>query len=357
MGLSKKGHSFTILSFEKQKRFDNNELTVSNMCKENHIIWKPLSYTKNPPVLATIFDIRQLHKSAFKLQSENNFDIVHCRSYITALTGLNLKRKHNIKFIFDMRGFWADERVDGNLWNLNNPIYKGIYKFFKKKERAFLLESDAIISLTEIGKDEMISWESINLSSDKITVIPCVADFKLFNLQTAESKELSREKLNILPETFVLSYLGSLGTWYMLDEMIHFFSVLKTEIPNSIFLFLTPDSPEIIFSSGRSFGLDSSDFKIKFADRQDIPKYMLASDYSIFFIQPKYSKLSSSPTKMGELMAMGIPIICNSKIGDVEEIIRSNNAGLCIHKFTEEIYLDTIQKIQSEPPSSQSGLD
>ena len=33
-----------------------------------------------------------------------------------------------------MRAFYADERVDGKIWDLSNPFYKIIYRFFKKKE-------------------------------------------------------------------------------------------------------------------------------------------------------------------------------------------------------------------------------
>ena len=51
-----------------------------------------------------------------------------------------------------MRGFWADERVDGKLWSLNNIFYKKIYRYFKKKEKEFLQFSDYTISLTKTGK-------------------------------------------------------------------------------------------------------------------------------------------------------------------------------------------------------------
>jgi hypothetical protein len=45
-------------------------------------------------------------------------------------------------------------------------------------------------------------------------------------------------------------------------------------------------------------------------------------DTSIFFIRPTYSKKASSPTKQGEIMAMGIPLICNYGVGDTDEIVK-----------------------------------
>ena len=45
-----------------------------------------------------------------------------------------MKKKYGVKFFNDIRGFWADERVDGGMWNMKNPLFKAIYKWFKKKE-------------------------------------------------------------------------------------------------------------------------------------------------------------------------------------------------------------------------------
>ena len=124
IGLSRKGHSFTIVSFEKKDIFQMNKNRIEEICQSENIQWHPLSYTKNPPVLATVFDVWKLNKITARLHKSHSYDIVHCRSYITALTGLKLKRKFNVKFIFDMRGFWADERVDGELWYFKNTVYQ-----------------------------------------------------------------------------------------------------------------------------------------------------------------------------------------------------------------------------------------
>ena len=58
--------------------------------------------------------------------------------------------------------------------------------------------------------------------------------------------------------------------------------------------------------------------------------------FSIFFIKPCYSKQSSSPTKHGEIMAMGIPLITNSGVGDVEEIVTKYHSGIVMHQFDKD---------------------
>jgi len=345
IGLTKQGNQFTLISFEKKERYTQNKNTIQQICNENNIDWQPIFYTKNPPVVSTIWDILKLNKKVKKLHQQKQFKLIHCRSYITALIGLGFKQKHNIPFIFDMRGFWADERVDGNLWNLNNPIFKKIFNYFKQKERLFLEHADKVVSLTENGKQEILLWNIQNLAPNKISIIPCAADYDLFEMVSKDKRRIAKQKLGLAKNEFVLSYIGSIGTWYMLDEMLHFFSLLKQENPSAKFLFLTPDSKNFICEKAKKYGLSENDFIIQFSQRKEIPSKAHASDFSIFFIKPAYSKKSSSPTKMGELMAMGIPIICNNNVGDVEQIMQQSNAGFCINDFTETTFKDIVSQV------------
>ena len=138
-GLAQKGYAITIFSFEKKERFKANKNIIENICREAGIEWLPFLYTKNPPVLSTLWDVSRLRKRVKKEHRKKHFSLIHCRSYLSALVGLHMKTKHAVPFIFDMRGFWADERVDGKLWNLKNPLFNAIYKYFKRKEKEFLI--------------------------------------------------------------------------------------------------------------------------------------------------------------------------------------------------------------------------
>ena len=140
-GLSKHGYDITILSFEKKLNYAENKEKIAKLLSDNAIAWNPISYTAKPPVLSTVWDIWKMHKAAKKVCISKNVQIVHCRSYISALVGLKLKEDLGIKFVFDMRGFWADERVEGKIWNLKNPAFKLIYNYFKRQEINFLKTS------------------------------------------------------------------------------------------------------------------------------------------------------------------------------------------------------------------------
>jgi len=358
-GLS--GHfKFHLISFEKPDRFAQHKKTIEEICLKNNIEWHPLIYTKRPPVLSTVYDIVKMSRLAKKLNRQFDFKIIHCRSYISAFAGLSFKRKRNKKFIFDMRGFWADERVDGGIWNLNNPVFKTIYNYFKKKEKLFLEHADAIISLTENGKKEMLTWNIPRLESDKITVIPCCVDLDLFrseNISLPEKEQL-KNKLGIHPSDFVLGYVGSIGTWYMLSEMLDFYKVLLMQKPNARLLFVTGDSPDLILQKAAEKGIDTSRIIIDKCLHKDVPLYVSLFDLSVFFIKPAYSKKASSPTKQGELMAMGIPVVCNSGVGDTDVIVYKYNSGIVIDTLNEAGYENALNsEVVFDRPEIMRGAE
>jgi glycosyltransferase involved in cell wall biosynthesis len=357
-GLSDYGYHFTILSFEKKNRLIEERELIKSLTSESGIDWIPMSFTSNPPLISKLYDAVRMRNKAVALHKQKAFDMVHCRSYIAADVGLYLKKKFGVKFLFDMRGFWADEKKDGS-WNVSNPFFSQVYKYYKRKEAQYLQHSNYIISLSNAGKKEMLTWPAYN-KNIPVQVIPCCADMNLFSLTDDRQKIKSREKLGIEKDRFVLSYLGSVGTWYMLDEMLNFFLNIKKQFPHSLFLFVTHSDHSFIDEKIKLHGLKPLDFIIMQAARKEVPWVIKASDLNISFIKPVYSKISSSPTKMGEVLSMGIPVICNRGVGDVEEIVKKAGVGFVFNTFTAADHTEALAAIpyllQKQPAEIRNAI-
>lgn len=347
VGLSKQGYQFTLISFEKEERIERGKGGIEKICRESNIDWCPLLYTKTPPVLSTLKDLRALKRKITSLQSMARFDLVHCRSYITALAGEWMKKKWGTKFVFDMRGFWADERVDGKIWNLKNPLFKMVFNFFKKKEKDFLSHADHIISLTHNAKQVIHSWEEVHNQPVPIQVIPCCVDLTLFDPDTIQSSSIDRLKKELAIPTGaeIIAYIGSIGTWYMLPEMLDFFKQWLSKKPESVFLFVTNDNADHISAAASKAGIAAASIRIKPAARNEVPVFIAACDYSLFFIKPVFSKRASSPTKQGEIMAMGKPVICNSNVGDTDYVVKEYHSGVLVNDFSNTEYEKAIDEV------------
>jgi glycosyltransferase involved in cell wall biosynthesis len=332
-GLSKRGYRIQILSFEKKDRIQSGYNNINSICSQYSIAWIPLTYHKKPPIVSTLWDLFVAYKKAARLVGSGKIALVHCRSYLMSLVGVLLKEKYGVKFLFDMRGFWADERVEGGLWNLRNPLYRLTYRYFKKKENLFLREADHIISLTDNGKTVISSAGC----QKPITVIPCCVDTVYFDPSTIceEDRIGLRRKLDISEDDFVLLYLGSIGTWYMLNEMFAFFNLLNRN-GGAKFLIVTTDSENEIRKTASTKNIDLNRIIVKKAERHEVPLYISIAHGSVLFIKPTFSKRASSPTKLGEVLSMGIPVVANASVGDNDFLFASDAIGVLVDDFNFE---------------------
>ena len=115
-------------------------------------------------------------------------------------------------------------------------------------------------------------------------------------------------------------------------------------MPNSVFLWITKDDPSLIIQAAEKLGI-ADKMVIKPSERSGLPKLISICDASIFFIKPLFSKKASSPTKQAELLGMGIPLICNSNVGDTNEILEKENVGLVTADFTEAGYQNIVESL------------
>ncbi|MCC6186326.1 MAG: glycosyltransferase [Chitinophagaceae bacterium] len=346
VGLSSKGYKITLLSCEKNENWHHKEL-IQAICTKHHINWQPTKYTRKPPILSTIKDVKNLKKLAAGLHNKIAFDIVHCRSYIAALVGQSMKKKYGLPLVFDMRGFWADERVDGGLWNLNKPVYKQVFQYFKKKEQQFLQEADAVVSLTYAAKAEIETW---SIPHAPITVIPCCVDMELFDptqLSNTKTNAL-RRKADLPNNKLVMGYVGSLGTWYLLNEMLRFFEYWLKNHPDTILFFVTSEPKDMILKAASNLRIDNNKIRIISSSRSEMPYYISMMDIGLFFIKNAFSKKASSPVKQGELMAMGVPVICNAGVGDSDFIVEKYKSGELVHSFDEQGFSEAVKKLKEE---------
>lgn len=371
-GLTTYGHEFHLIGFEKKEAMYSQANAVKDTIRGKKITWIPLTYHKSPPVLSTLYDVWKMRQTATQTVKENNITIVHCRSYIPMLVGEFLKKKFNVKLIFDMRGFWADERVDGNLWSLSNPVYNKIYSFFKKKEMSFVQQADHIVSLTHAGKREMVSGrlfldKKIKINSDKITVIPCATDLELFNPKKVSKLMVAslRSKLKLTSDDKILLYLGSLGTWYLVKEMLQFFKKWQKDHPAYKFLFVTKDDIQLVYQYCKELNIPTDTILYTQANRHEVPTYLKLADLGIFFIKPSYSKKASSAVKMGEMMAMGLPFVTNKGVGDQDILIEKHGGGSILNLSQDSITMEEIKtnlnkihrKVITEPYSINNSIN
>jgi glycosyltransferase involved in cell wall biosynthesis len=109
-------------------------------------------------------------------------------------------------------------------------------------------------------------------------------------------------------------------------------------------LFLTPEGAAAIESSARERGLESA-VHVHSASREEVPQWLAAADLGLFFVRPVFSKKAASPTKLGEMLAVGLPVVTNSGVGDVAAIVEELGAGAVVSSFDPAAYRQAIDEL------------
>jgi len=330
-----------IVSYEKRVQFEQHEVSIRTQVDQTSITWVPLKYTKKPPILSSYRDIEKGYRECKKLHLQYNFQLVHCRGYLPSIIGRRLKRHYGTKFIFDMRGWWPDEKKESGSWN--RFIYRRVYAYFKRLEKKFFSDADFVVSLTHRGKEEIMKQEFAE--SARIGVIPTCVDFDIFKPPDESVRKGVRQKLEISEGEKVFSYSGSVNGNYDLNILIKVFKEYMGIHVESYLLILSKDEfDENIVHQFKSAGINR--FRILSVPFTEVTNYLRASDVGFIQYKLSFSTIGRSPTKLGEYWASGIPAIALNGIGDLDKIFNEySGSGVLLsqHEMNWKNELDELK--------------
>lgn len=341
--VEKSGVAVSLLTFEPDFKAKWTAEQIAETRRELAAVgidWHYLPYHKRPSGPATAWDIFRGTIRVWRLNRKEKFDVLHCRVHVPGMMAGSARKfsRHKPKMLFDIRGFFPEEFVDGGLWPANGILYRSA----KRAEKWLMKEADGFVVLTEKAR-EILFPESAETGRDKlgrpVEVIPCCVD-----LDRIKVDENIREKLGI-GDRFVVTYVGSFGGWYLTDEMMKFFAAAREFRSDVFVLILTQRDKEMIAERLRSMGFSENDFFVESVRPHEIANYVAAADVALSFIKACYSKLSSSPTKLAEYLACGVPVIANRGVGDVDKLIEENGVGILLDDLSRESYLKALSEL------------
>lgn len=305
------------------------------------ITWHCLKYHKWPSLPATIYDMASGAWAILRIMRREGVEILHARNHVPGVMCAMAKKLRGGQLVFDIRGFMPEEYTDAGVWPENGYLYRGL----KRVERYLLRVSDAFVLLTEKAREIVFPGCSDTDNSGRpLEVIPCCVDFERFESVAHTTKETLRAEMKLTGRR-VIVYLGSFGGWYMTEEMTEFLAIAHRQDPATFSMILTQSPRQMVIDRLSSRGIEPESFSIAQVTPSEVPRFLKAADIAISFIKPCYSKQSSSPTKIAEYLASGLPIVCNAGVGDLDGLIEENRVGALIREFTPVAYLQALNEI------------
>lgn len=295
------------------------------------VYYTAFRYHQMPTVPATLFDmIIGCGFTAFR-KLFGQVDVVHARSYVAYAMVLPWLLISRTPCLFHTEGFWFDEKVDAGTWPRNGKLWR----IGKQLEKIMYWRANAISVLTHAAKHYL---ENKKISAP-MSVITVCTDLKRFSIED--------KPVNV----GTLIYVGSLGGWYMSDEMVRFYAAWRKHAPNSRFILATKSPVEDIKQAFAKIGAEHELVHVS-VEHHEVPGLIQKSQAAICFIQPFFSKTGSMPTKLGEYLASGVPVAANL-IGDMAEILKDSQAGVVLPDFSDSSLDQAAQKLFERSKNSE----
>jgi glycosyltransferase involved in cell wall biosynthesis len=305
-----------LLSFEKPDLLAE-EATRRGV--ETEVAAMGVRWTILPWRRAMLGDLASGLRAVSRIVDAERPSVLHARSYVPALLCQRAGRSHGARLLFDMRGLWPDERVEGGLWSARNPLYL----LWKRLERSLLEDADGVVVLSKAGA-LLLREEGLVPGTTPMEVIPCGADLRRFCPEAARHPP---ELLRPFAGKRIYTLLGATATWYLLEPMLDFAAEAVRADPDARVLVLTEDPAGAVEEGLSARGVPPDRRIVARAPHAEVPRWIAGSRAGVFFIRPCRSKKASCPTKLAEFLGCGVPVVINEGIGDTGDIVRGAVVG------------------------------
>lgn len=336
--LSDRGWDFAIISCEREEDLADAGRVgrLAERMARRGILWIPRVYQSPGArrILATIADVTAI---ALELAAEHDIALTHARSYQSAGVALTLSKTLSIPYLFDMRGYWVDERIEEGRWFTNATALA----IGRRTEHALFANAAAVVSLAtpaaeDIAAGRFGAWDR------PLEVIPTCVDNEVF-LPGPPPPELAPE----LHDKLVVGYVGSLNRSYRYRDS---FMLAKEvlELRDDAHLLCLTGQPEQMARELDELRIGRLRRTIQRVPHAEIPQWLRLIDWGLLLLREPFAKRGSMPTKLGEFFATGIrPVAygCNSEVVDW---VRRAGTGFVLDACSPRGLRDAATRIAAE---------
>jgi glycosyltransferase involved in cell wall biosynthesis len=313
LGLAKKGKTVCLITFEKVK--PPNEML--EMFSKAGVVWIAKDFGK-PGAIGGITRLISLRRSV------PNSLVIHGRSDIATTAGIWSRVKAPV--LWDVRSLWSDQRLLIGTAGWSRLTARGA----RVLEDVAAKNSVAMSTLTAAV---------VPILEDRHKRIPMIREVIPTCVQTSKFLPSPMPKGQI---TCLLS--GTFNNYYDIDRTREILEVLRQKINVRIIWARAGESPMETLGVGEDVIISAS--------HSEMPKIVRESHFGIAICKhDDLGSLSAAvPTKIGEFLASGRPVIVSSGIGDLDQMLSNTKTGVIIdHRDSLKEVGQQIDEIIRDP--------
>jgi hypothetical protein len=290
--LSESGLKINLISYEKS----NPGIQLADYFESIGVVWDSRPFGSSG-ALGGIARLNTLRRAIQKTA------LIHARSDIPAVSAI---ASDQAPVLWDVRSLWADQKVMIQRSLLNKTLY-GVYR----------------------GLESIAASKSLGMSTLTSAVVPILEQRHrhLPQLRTVvpTAVDLDRFKFNpVMPSIVRALFSGTYNEYYDLELSALFMEEFRKHLSVETHWARPAESNRTQINVGESKVFPSSQIGMS----ELIPNYSFGVSVCKLDAGPSLS--AAMPTKIGEFLACGRPIVINKGLGDMDQFIDEFDVGVIL---------------------------
>lgn len=297
--LAERGVEVTLHSFEK----GTPDQALAERLAAAGVGWRPHPFCVDGAVGGLV---RVAHGAGLVATAAQ----VHARSDLAAAACLVTRKR---RWIWDMRALWREERLALGLLEAGSPqerVMKGV-------EGAAARHSSGIITLSQAAVDLLGRRYGADVASKSRVITTCV--------------DLERFAPSALPDPDPVRILlaGTLSPLYDVPSMLRLFECIRSRRPADLTV-LTPDAAHW------QAKFDAAGAVVRQAAASAMPDEVRQHHIGLSMRTLDISNCAATPTKLGEFLACGRPVVVSPGLGDMDSLLARHDCGVVVGDLSDE---------------------
>lgn len=255
--------------------------------------------------------------------------------FFAAVAGWVLSKFKRKPFVFELSDLWPESITAVGAMRPSLPL-----RLLERLELFLYRQAKTIIALTSAFKTNLTAR---GITPEKIHVITNGVDLSRYAPSSKDKELITTYQLQ---DKFVVGYIGTLGMAHDLSNVIKAAEYCQDD-PNIHFIFVGGGAETMQLKQ-----LATQLRNINFIPRQsksEIARYWSLCDLALVHLKNDPAFASVLPSKLFEIMGMGLPICCVAPTGEATRIVTDTDSGINVPPGNPELLAKSIMDLTIQP--------
>jgi len=269
-----------------------------------------------------------------RILADYKADVIHIHDLPLSRVGIELKEKYKFKLVIDLHENWpALLSVSVHTNTLLGKILSS-ERQWRSYEEYCTHEADAVITVVDEMKNRI---SELGVPEAKIYVLE----------NTPEVSELKELKFQRDENYFTLLYVGGISYHRGLQYVIEGMGILTKEIPVRLWIAGDGKYSAVLKDQIKKLELQKHVEFFGQLSKKDVEDLMIKSDFGLIPHLRSEQSDNSSPNKLFEYMASGLPVLASNCIS-VKRVLEETNSGTSYIYDSPSDFADNVRKLYSQ---------